>query len=239
MRALPFFLLAAMTACSPFSGEPQAVTSDGVVVLSQCSDAGLACDTVADGVSRVAVTACVANGVARPRADASVTLTLSAGYWEASSTQGRTISGTLTADGCLRPTFVAAADSLTTRVDAELLGFRASEEIALSPAPLTNIELTPQLPFRMAGPNVLNVRVRSGRGSPTRGTSVALTADANAPVAIYPQTTLVAPDGTASFNILFTQTVQSVSLTATATPPASDAGMAATTTRNVTVFLQP
>ncbi|MBL8951711.1 MAG: hypothetical protein JNK82_13095 [Myxococcaceae bacterium] len=187
------------------------------IELTLC-DGGDACSLVADGTSRVTVRACVAEQVQDPLADVTLKLTLSAGTFVGPS------EGSIAAQRCLDAVFTAPSSTQAVRIDAALADFRQSLDVALAPAPLGPIELTPA-PAAIApgATNDLRVRVRATQGTPTAGTRVAARIAAQTPatpgVEIWPASTLANADGTATFSVYAGLGVTSVTYEVTATPP--------------------
>lgn len=200
------------------------VPPEEVLELSACPE-GASCDTVADGHSRITVSACVPESVHTPRADAQVTLTLSAGQWEGQAASARTVSASIKTDPCFRPTLVTTTALTTIRVDAELKGVRQFIEIPLQPATLTALELVPGPLQPVAGQETqLQVQVRAANGGlPTQGTRVSFEVvgvePATAPVSVWPDQTELDAQGKALGRMLPSPEVTRLTLRIRATAP--------------------
>ncbi|WP_224240905.1 hypothetical protein [Hyalangium gracile] len=200
------------------------VPPEEVLVLSACPE-GSRCERVADGRSRITVEACVPESVRTPRADAQVTLTLSAGSWEGLDGATRTVSASIRTDPCFRPTLVTSTELRTLRVDAELKGVRRFLEIPLQPAALEAVELIPgPLQPRGGQESQLQVQVRAtNEGLPTQGTRVVFQVEgiepARAQVALWPDQTELDAQGRVVARLLPSQEVTQVTLRVQAIPP--------------------
>lgn len=210
--------------CACGGSDVPTVGVDEVLELSACPE-GSVCERVADGRSRVTVRACIPESVRTPRADASLSLTLSSGRWEGQDASVRTVSAPIQNARCFTPTFITSTDLARTRVDAEVQGFRKFIELELQPAPLTELELIPSsLRLRAGQENPLEVRVRAANGgSPTQGTVVAFSIEdvepATEQAVIFPTSTQVDTTGAALGRLLLSSEVTRLTVRLRATPP--------------------
>lgn len=200
------------------------VPPEEVLEISACPE-GTSCEKVADGRSRITVQACVPESVQTPRADAQITLTLSAGQWEGLDASTRTVSASIKTDPCFSPTLVTTTALTTVRVDAELQGVRRFIEIPLQPATLTALELVPAPLQPTAGQETqLQVQVRAAKeGLPTQGTRVSFEVvgvePATALVSLWPDQTDLDSQGKALGRLLPSPGVTQVTLRLRAIPP--------------------
>ncbi len=224
-RALAVLPVLSLLACY----EAPTITVENVFDLSACPP-DFRCEKVADGRSPVTVEVCVKEEV-ETRADEKVTLALSSGRWEGEEATVRSISRPLQEDRCTRPSFITDSDFTSVRVDAELVGFSRTLHIALQPAPIVDVELSSvSLPLKAGQQNQLQLRVDArNRGTPTRGSSLRLTASAAPATAqggLWPDTVFLDDTGTASVQLLATGDATEVSLKVTVFPPETDSGAA-------------
>ncbi|MFL5349737.1 MAG: hypothetical protein ACJ8AT_33485 [Hyalangium sp.] len=200
------------------------VPPEQVLALTACPE-GASCEEVADGRSRITVEACVPESVHTPRADAQITLTLSAGQWEGQAASARTVSASIKTDPCFRPTLVTTTALTTIRVDAELKGVRQFIEIPLQPATLTALELVPgPLQPRAGQETQLQIQVRAANGGlPTQGTRVSFEVmsvePATGQVSLWPDQTEVDGQGKALGRMLPSPEVTRLNLRIRAIPP--------------------
>jgi hypothetical protein len=206
------------------------VPPEEVLELTPCPQ-GASCEQVADGRSRITLQACVPESVHTPRADAQVTLTLSAGRWEGQDASARTVSASVKTDPCFRPTLVTTTALTTIRVDAELKGVRRFIEIPLQPATLTALELVPSPLQPKAGQEAqLQVQVRAANeGLPTQGTRVAFEVvgvePATAQVSLWPDQTELDAQGRALGRLLPSPDVTKLMLRIRAIPPGASSSV--------------
>jgi len=213
-------LLATLAACDPLTA-PTPVSSDDVLKLSDCPS-GLLCTKIADGASTVAVEVCAL--APDPRADGSVNLTLSAGRWITVSDPAKTISASLKADACFRPSFVTPSDTTSVHIEAEYLGFRASKDLILAPASVASVEIVPQvLPLKTNQLASVNVTARANVGTVTKGTTIAFSADAASGAIFFPAHAVIDSGNSTMVAVLVTNSVSETTITATASPPPNNA----------------
>jgi hypothetical protein len=214
--------LLALWACG--GSQVSTVGVEEVLELSACPE-GSVCQKVADGRSRVTVLACIPESVRTPRADAQLTLTLSAGRWEGQDATSRTVSASVQNERCFSPTFITGTDLARVRVDAEVQGFRKFIEVELRPAPLTELELVPSPLRPRAGQEAqLQVRVRAANsGTPTLGTLVAFSVEDVEPATgqafISPASTQVDATGVALGRLVLSSEVTRLTVRVRASPP--------------------
>lgn len=219
------FSVGLLSACH----SPDEVTVDQVFAFRDCPE-GFVCEKFADGSSRVTVEACVDKGI-EVRADQQLTLTLSAGTWEGQDASARSISKSIQADPCVRPTFVTSADVTRIRVDAELLGFRRTLDITLQPARIAVVEVTSTpLPVKAGHLSQIELSAKTGSsGVPTRGTSavvVATVEPSTAQVGVWPKQVSLDTNGNATVQLLTSVDATRVELKAQVLPPGAGAGAA-------------
>jgi hypothetical protein len=221
MRGAWLLALGALTGCG---ADLAFVPPEEVLALTLCPE-GASCETVADGRSRVTVEACVPASVRTPRADARMSLTLSAGRWEGQDSTARTVSASIKTDPCFRPTLVTGTSLSTLRIDAELQGVRQFIEVPLDPATLTAVELVPA-PLQPQGgqETQLQVQVRAANGGlPTQGTRVAFEVvgvePATAKVGLWPDQTELDAKGQALGRLLPARGVTKLTVRVLALPP--------------------
>ena len=224
MRGVWLLRIAALGALAGCGTDLAFVPPEQVLEISACPE-GASCEKVADGRSRITVEACVPESVHTPRADAQLTLTLSAGQWEGQAASARTVSASIKTDPCFRPTLVTPSALTTIRVDAELKGVRQFIEIPLQPATLTALDLVPSPLQPKAGQETqLQVQVSAANdGLPTLGTRVSFEVvgvePAAAQVSLWPDQTEVDAQGKALGRMLPSTGVTKVTLRLRAIPP--------------------
>jgi hypothetical protein len=224
-------MVGAFAACIP----SQSVQTSDVLTLSACpADAGTPCSlasVTADGVSLITFEACIPTTVTPPVATGqSVTLQTSAGSWQlpTSAAAPTTFSASLSGSQCVQPALVAPSTTLAVQVQATLDGYTQNLIVPLGAAALGGVTITavpPELAGAMPSEVALTATVRGqGVGLPTAGTTVAFTAVAvpgGTYVAVTPQSAVINASGQATATLVVAPGAESVTVTATATGPAS------------------
>jgi hypothetical protein len=220
-RFLQFLALGVLTGCG---ADLAFVDPEQVLQLTACPE-GASCEKVADGRSRITVEACVPESVHTPRADALMSLTLSAGQWEGMTAAVRTVTASIKTDPCFRPTLVTGTSLSTLRIDAELQGVRRFIEIPMQPATLAAVDLVPAPLQPKAGQETqLQVQVQAANdGQPTLGTRVEFEVTsvepATASVAIWPSQIELDTQGKALGRLLPSSAVTKLTLEVRAVAP--------------------
>lgn len=224
-QALTLLPILLMSSCYEFP----VITAEHVFALSACP-ANFICEKFADGRSRVTVEACV-NEEVETRADEKITLTLPFGRWEGEEATVRSITRSIQEDRCTRPSFITSEDYTKVRVDAELVGFSRTLDIELQPASIVGVELSGvPLPLKAGQQSQLHLRADArNQGTPTRGTSLRITASATpdtAQVGVWPEKSFLDGTGTASIQLLTTSDATEVAVHVVVLPPETDLGPA-------------
>jgi hypothetical protein len=227
-------------------GKSESVQATDVVTVAACPDGG-ACELVADGVSLIAVEACVPAAVTPLAPGLTVTLRASAGTWDnpPDKTQPGVYTASLSANRCVRPTLIAPANVLSVLIDAQLVGYTSSTVIDLAPASLRTIELTAQPTF--IGPDTSQILIRAvvraeGLGNATAGTVVSFDTNAtpdSAFAAAWPQSSVIDQNFSVQTTVVVGSHVTALTVTATAIGPTSPGSPAASpVTSAITIAAQ-
>lgn len=144
--------------------------------------ANASCSAIADGQSQVTVEVCLDPELKDHLKTIPVELRLSAGAWVtgASSSTPSVYTGDLGRGGCLRPAFRTTTSLVPIRVDAKVLEYSDTKNLALSPMAIKMVTAASS-PAKLALDEStelnLTVNVRGEPGAkPTEGTTVAFSA---------------------------------------------------------------
>ena len=238
-------LAAASLAAIACGNEP--VAPGDVLALAVCDPAKDAeCRPVADGRSLVTVTACAPSGNRVSPLD--VTLRLSSSAWSSPTdpTDRRKFTASLATERCVAPAFVADTQPGPVRVDADLLGFRATAFVVLAPAPLQSLTIVPAPATLVAGQvNTVTLTPAASAtngGAPSKGTRVswAVTEVVPASGVAFVLPAELDLESTNPIQLHTDSTVTRVSVRATAVPPVTDgAPAAASASATLTISVLP
>lgn len=131
-------LIQLLSACAPLPGS---VSPEEVITLEVCPDDDL-CEPNADGVSVVAVHACVAADATERVDPLDLELRLSSGEW-LDAGGGDTLTVSMVEDPCVQGLFSPDTGAPLVLVEAEAVGLRVEERLWLNPASFGAVQLTP------------------------------------------------------------------------------------------------